>query len=245
MRAALYEDSLKRLRKRGLSEDKARVVADKVAERAAERTKVPEFDSQAELGRAVHHVCGSLSEGKSYYDVIGELPYLATGRIDRLVAAAPRVSPEVPAEMALAAKRATMLERLSGSTAVLFTGVALASLNVWYALAIGVFVSAGTELYVQVGMPKKARQIAARYRLTLLLGAAALVTLVSTAYSWLGGQEYAVWKGLGLGLFAMLVVAVIPGLTLAVLVGVRERRWRFALERELAAAESDGRSEDD
>ena len=234
LRDALYEDSFKRLRKRGLGEDEARDVAAKVADRAAERIKMPEFESQDELAKAVHAVCRSLGEGKSYYDVIGEAPYLAAGRIDRLVAAAARVRPEVPRESVLAAKRATALERLSGGLAVLFTSVALASLNIWWALGIGAIVSVGTELYVQLGMTKKARRTAARYRLTLWFGAVALLALVSVTYAWLGGQTHALLKGIGLALFALLVVAVIPGLTLALLVGARERRWRRALERELA-----------
>jgi len=239
LRDALQQDSFKRLQRQGLSEDRARDVAAKVADRAIERIKMPEFESQEELAAAVNAVCRSLGEGKSYYDVIGEAPYLAAGKIDRLVAAAARVRPEVPRESVLGAKRATALERLSGGVAVLFASVALASLNIWWALAIGAFVSAGTELYVQLGMPKKARRIAARYRLTLWFGAVAMLALVYTTYSWLGGQTYALWKGVGLALFALLVVAVIPGFTLALLVGIRERRWRRSLERELAREEAE------
>lgn len=235
---ALYQDSLKRLKKRGIDDEHATRVAKEVAKQAAERTKAPEFDSEQELASTVYAVCRSLSDGKSYYDLIGERPYLVTGRIDRLVAAAARVRPEVPAEVASAANKATKLERLSGGLSVLFTGIALMAVGIWYALAVGLIVSAGSELYVQTWMPKKARQMAARYHLTRWFGGAGLVVLLLSAYSWLDDGGYVVWKSIGLALFTFVVAAVIPGLTLAVLVGVRERRWRSSLERELTEQQS-------
>ena len=49
-----------------------------------------------------------------------------------------------------------------------------------------------------------------------------------------------IWlKGLGFAVFIFVVAAVIPGFMLAVLVGLRERKWRSDLERELAEQESD------
>ena len=178
LQEALYQDSLKRLKKRGLSEDKADRVAREVAKRAAERTKMPEFDSEDELAGTVHAVCKSLSDGKSYYDVIGERPYLVTGRIDRLVMAAARVRPAVPAELAAAAGKATRLERLSGGLALLFTAITLMSVGIWYALGVGFLVSVGSELYVQTWMPAKARQVAARHHLTRWLGAIGVAALL-------------------------------------------------------------------
>ncbi len=245
LREALFEDSLNRLKKRGLSGDRAREVAEEVATRVVERTQMPEFDSGDELARSVQAVCRSLGEGKSYYDVIGEMPYLVTGRIGRMVAAAGRVRPQVDSELAQAARMATALERLSGSLAVLFAGAALAVLGVWYALLIGVVVSVGTELYVQIGMPRKARQIAARYRVTRWSGVVALLAILPSAYSWLDGVTYPFLRGLGLALFCFLVVAGVPGATLALLVGIRERRWRSGLERELARDEADETDETD
>ena len=220
-----------------MSDDAAALIAGEVARRAAERTKAPDFGSQEDLAATVYSVCKSLSEGKSYYDLIAERPYLVTGRIDRLVAAARRVRPEVPIDIAQAAKRAAALERLSGGLAVLFTAVALAAVGIWYALAVGVFVSVGGELYVQAGMPAPFRRLFAKYHVPRWLGVVALVLLAWVGYSWLGESSYAVAKGSALALFVLLVIAVVPGFTLALLVGIGERKWRAALERELAESE--------
>lgn len=237
---ALYEDSFKRLKKRGLSEESARRVAQEVAKQTAERTKVPEFDSQDDLAEAVGAVCRSLDEGKSYYDVIGDKPYLVTSRIDRLVASAGRVRPHVPADLAAAAKRATRLERLSGGLAVLFASIALIVLGMWHALGVGIFVSVGSEVYLQTSMPAKVRRLAARHHLTVWTGSLGLLALLYSAYSWLGAVEHALMKGIGLAFFVFVIAAVAPGFTLAVLVGLRERKWRSDLEKELAEQESDG-----
>ncbi len=240
LRQALYADSFKRLKKRGLSEEAADRIAREVVTQTIKRTKSPDIDSEDQWAGIVHAVCGALSEGHSYYQLICERPYLVTGRIDRLVAAAGRVRPEVPEEVATGARRATGLERLSGSLAVLFTATALAGAGIWYALAVGLFVSVGSELYMQTGMPAIARRTAARYRMTSWLGTIALLALLFSAYSWLEGTQYPLFKGMGLALFAFLVVAVAPGLTLAFLVGMRERRWRSDLEKELVRKETDG-----
>jgi hypothetical protein len=228
-----YEASYKRLKKRGLGDDGAARVAGEVARRATERTKAPDFGSQEQLASTVYSVCKALSEGKSYYDVIGERPYLVTGRVDRLVAAAVHVRPELPADVSQAAKRATALERLSGGLAVLFTAATLAAAGIWYALAVGVVVSAGGELYVQAGMPPLARRLVARYHLSHWLGLVALFLLGWAGYSWLGDSGYLLVKASGLALFTLFVIAIVPGFTLALLVGLRERRWRSALEKEL------------
>jgi hypothetical protein len=236
---ALYHASYKRLRGRGLSDDGAALIAGEVARRAAERTKAPDFGSQEALADTVQSVCKALSDGKSYYDLMGERPYLVTSRIDRLVLAARRVRPEVPIDVAQAAKRAAALERLSGGLAVLFTAIALAAVGIWYALAVGVFVSAGSELYVQAGMTASARRLVARYYVPRWLGVIALVLLAWAGYSWLGESTYAVVKGSALALFALFVIAVVPGFTLALLVGMRERKWRAALEKELVEIDPD------
>jgi hypothetical protein len=233
---ALYDSSYKRLKRRGLSADIAARIATEVGRRVAERTKAPDFGSQELLAGTVYSICRGLSDGRSYYDLIGERPYLVTGRIDRLVAAAGRVRPAVPADVAAAARKATALERLSGALAVLFTAVALAAVGVWYALVVGVFVSVGSEWYVQTGMPPAARRMVARYHLARWLGLLAAVVLAWAGYSWLGDSAgYQLIKGCGLAMFVLVVIAVVPGLTLALLVGARERKWRAALENELTA----------
>jgi hypothetical protein len=239
MQAVLYESSYKRLRGRGLSEAGAARIAGEVAERSAQRTMAPDFSSQADLAAAVSAVCRDLGDGKSYYDLIEQRPYLVTGRIDRLVSAAGRVNPQVPIEVAMAARKATTLERLSGGLAVLFSAAALAVLGVWYAVAVGVVVAGCSEVYVQTGMPPAVRRFIAHYRLSQLLGLIGLALLAWSGYSWLEDSSLLVVKGIGLALFAVLVIAVIPGLTLVTLVSLRERRWREALEKELVAKVSD------
>lgn len=229
----LYVDSYKRLTRRGLTADAAARIAAEVARRTAERAKTPDFGSDQELASTVYSVCKGLSEGKSYYHLSGDRPYLVNGRIDRLVAVAGHVRPEVPAELVLAARKATALERLAGGLAVLFTAVALAALGIWPALGIGVAVSAGAELYVQTGMSPAARRTAARYRVPRWLGIIAVVLLVWAGYSWLRESGYPAVTGCGLALFAMFVASVVPGFTFALLVGLRERRWRSTLEKQL------------
>jgi hypothetical protein len=234
----LYDKSFRRLKRRGLSDDDAARIAGEVAKQATERTKAPDFKSDKDFAGVVSAVCKELSEGRSYYDLIGQRPYLATGRIDRLVATARHVRPPVPQELALAAKKATGLERLSGGLAVMFMAVALAALGIWYALAVGVVVSAGSEVYVQTGMPASARKAAARIRLTRWLGYASLALLIYLGYVWLKDSNYVPLLGTGLAVFALFIAYVIPGLTLATLVGWREHKWREALEKKLAKEEA-------
>jgi len=229
----LYEKSFRRLKKRGLGDCDATRIASEVAKQATERTKAPDFKSDKDFAGVVSSVCKGLSEGKSYYDLIGDRPYLATGRIDRLVATAGHVRPQVPPELALAARRATGLERLSGGLAVMFAAAAFAALGIWYALAVGVVVSAGGEVYVQIGMPASARKTFGRFRLSRWLGYVALVALIYVGYDWLKDSNYRFLLGSALAVFALIIAFMIPGLTLAVLVGRRERRWREALEKKL------------
>jgi hypothetical protein len=241
LRGVLYERSYRRLKKRGLLDAEAGRIANEVARRAVERTQVPDFKSDQEFTDVVHLLCKDLSEGKSYYDLIGVRPYLATGRIDRLVAAAPHLRPAIPAGLALAASKAVGLQRLAGGLAVMFTALALAALGIWYALPLGVFVSVGSELYLQLDMPRKIRRSLARLRLSRWIGVASLVGFLYAGQAWTRSLDHSVLLGFGIVLFAVLVGFVVPSLTLAVLVGLRERRWRQSLEDELARAEPDGR----
>ncbi len=239
LREALQEKSYRRLKRRGLADAEAGRIASQVAQRAIERTQAPDFKSDQEFAGVVHSLCKDLSEGKSYYDVIGARPYLASRRIDRLIAAAPHLRPAVPAVLALAAKRAVGLGRLSGGLAVTFTALGLAALGVWYALALGVFVSVGGELYLQLDMPRIARRALARLRLSTWIGLASLLAFIYVGYAWAKNLEHSALLGSGIVLFALLVGFIMPGLTLAVLVVRRERRWRRELEDELAGAEPD------
>ena len=229
----LYAKSFKRLKRQGLGDDAAARIAGEVARRVTVRTEAPDFKSDKDFAAVVASVCKGLSEGKSYYELIGERPYLVTGRIDRLVATARHVRPPVPPELALAAKKATNMERLSGGLAVLFAATAFAALGIWYALAVGFAVSIGSEAYVQMGMPASARKAAAHIYLARWLGLTALAVLIYVGYDWLKDSSYVFLLGSGLGVFALVIAFIIPGVTLAVLVGRRERRWREALEKKL------------
>ena len=219
-----------------MSDDDAGRVAKVVAKKAAERAKAPDVKSDKEFSALVGFVCQRLTEGQSFYRLIGERPYLATGRIDRLVATAAYVKPPVATDIAVAAKRAAKVERLSGAVAVLFMAVALATLGPWYALAVGVAVASAAEVYVQLGMPASIRIAAARVRLPRYFGIAALLALGYLGYEWLRDSGHPYLFGAGTAVAALLVAFIIPGLTLAVLVGRRERAWREGLERRLVKA---------
>jgi hypothetical protein len=236
----LYEKSYRRLKRHGLGDDEARRIAAEVALQATGRLQAPDFKADTDFAGVVTSVCKGLSEGRSYYELMAERPYLATGRIDRLVATAGHVRPQVPAELALAARRATGLERLSGGLAVLFSALALVALGVWYALAAGVVVSIGGEIYVQTGMPASARRAFAHYRLPRVLGVLAFAALGYFGYGWVIDSDYGIALSVGLAAFAVLVAFVIPGLALASLVGRRESRWREALEKKLVDEGRDG-----
>jgi hypothetical protein len=233
---ALYRKSIKRLKRQGLSDDDADRVARVVATRAVERVKAPNLKSDKDFAAVVSYVCVELSKGRSFYGLIGERPYLATGRIDRLVATSSYAKPPVPAATAVAAKKAAKLERFSGSVAVLFMATALFTLGPLPALAVGMVVAAGAEIYVQMGMPVSVRLSVARVRLPQLLGVVALLALGYLGYEWLRDREHLYIYGAGIAVAAVLVGLVVPGFTLALLVGLRERGWRRGLEKRLVEA---------
>ncbi len=233
---ALYRKSIKRLRRRGLSDDDAARVARVVAKKAVERAKAPNLKSDKDFAAVVSYVCGELSKGKSFYDLIGGRPYLATGRIDRLVATSSYAKPPVAAVTALAAKKAAKLRRLSGSMAVVFMAAALVTLGPLPALAVGMVVAAAAELYVQLGVPASVRLTLARIRLPQYIGVAALLGLGYSGYDWLHDREHLYIYGAAVAVAAVLVWLAVPGLTLAVMVGRRERKWRQGLEKRLVEA---------
>jgi hypothetical protein len=230
---AIFEGSLKRVKRQGLPDEEARGVARVVAERATARTKAPDLKSDKDFATVVAFVCRGLTEGKSFYDLIGEKPYLATGRMDRLVATAAYVKPPVPVDTASLAKRLTKLERLSGAVAVVFMAVALATLGPWPALGVGIAVAMAAEVYVQMFMPASFRLVAAQARLPYVVGVVAVGSLGYLGYGWLKDSSHTYLYGGGLLVGALVVAFIVPGLTLALLVSLRERKWRRGLENRL------------
>jgi hypothetical protein len=230
----VYLKSYKRLKKRGASDQDAGSIAREVADKAAGRMKAPVFRTDEEFADLVGRVCAKLAEGKSYYQLIGDMPFLATGRIDRVVAVALRTKPPVDAVTARAAKRAAGLERLSGGVAILLFALALGTIGLWYAIGVGVVVCVATEIYVQVGMTSSVRTFTANIRLPAVVFVVATLALISLAYRWYQGAEAHPYLFGSVAAVAVVVIAfLIPGLTLAQLVSRREWRWRRELEHAL------------
>lgn len=185
----LFDRSFKRLKRRGLSDHEAGRIAREVAEESLERVAVPDFRSEHEFAEAVERICMGLGDGKSYYVLIGEMPYLATSRIDRVVAAAGRTDPPVERSIVRAAKEAARLERLSGAAALLFMGVVLGILGLWSAIAAGIAMAVIVEVFVQTMMPQTIRRSAARMHLPMAVNLAAAAALVYFGYRWIDGTR--------------------------------------------------------
>jgi hypothetical protein len=233
----LFHESFTRLRKRGLSEYRAGRIAKEVAERSLQRLETPEYESQQQFAQVVGRVCSRLSEGVSYYTLIGEMPYLATARIDRVVAIANRTDPPVEPEIAAAAKRSTRVERLSAVTALLFMGLALGALGVWWAIGIGAVVAVAGEFYIQVSLPPRVRRAVADVRAPLLVSVAAAAVLIYFGYHWITEDDPRPVFVLIAAFAAIVSAFVLPGVTIARLVSVRERKFRRALEQKLIDAD--------
>jgi hypothetical protein len=235
----LFDESFKRVRKKGLSEYRAGQIAKQVAEESLERIVAPTYRDQQQLSRAVTRVCTRLSEGASYYALIGEIPYLASTRIDRVVGVATKTDPPVDAAIAAAAKRATRVERLSAAIALLFTGLALGTLGLWWAMGVGAVIAIAGEIYVQTMMPARARRVVADLRAPLVVNVASAAVLAYCAYLWIGGSDPRPLYIFLAGVSLLVVAFVLPGVTVAVLVGRREKKRRIALEEKLLAREAD------
>lgn len=229
----LFHQSFKRLTKLGVDKEAAGQIARQVAEGSIERAKAPVLGSEREFACAVGQVCTRLGDGKSYYDLIGEMPYLAATRIDRIVAAGAQTQPPVDEGTLRAAKRATRLERLSGGVALLLAGVALGAFGLWYAIAAGLVIAVATEVYVQTGMSGRLRRSAARIRLPLVLTVAAAAVLLYFGYRWVDEADPHTALVLLGAVCVFLIAFVVPGLTLARLVARRERIRRKELENRL------------
>ncbi len=235
----LFNESFRRLTKRGLSEYQAGKIAKEVAERSLKRVETPTYRDQQQLARAVNLVCTRLSEGASYYALIGEMPYLASARIDRVVGVAKRTDPPVDASLVAAAKRATRVERLSAGTALLFTGLALGTLGLWWAMGVGAVIAILGELYVQTVMPARSRRVVADLRVPLMVNAAAAAVLVYFAYRWIDGSDPRPLFVVAAAITLIVIAFILPGVSVAVLVGRREKRHRKALEEKLRAKRLD------
>jgi len=229
----LFHQSFKRLTRQGLDEQAAGPIARQVAEESLERGKAPVLGSEREFACAVGQVCTRLRDGRSYYDLIGEMPYLAAARIDRVVAAGAHTQPPVDEETLRAAKHATLLERLSAACSLLLAGVALGAFGLWYAIAVGLVVVVATEIYVQAWMSPGLRRWAARMRFPLVIMAAAVVALLALGYRWIADTDPSTAL-IFLGAICVIVIAaVMPGFTLAQMVARRERGRRKELELKL------------
>ena len=157
---AVYLKSFKRSEEAGArATTTPAAIAREVADKAAGRMKAPVFRTDEEFADLVGKICTKLGEGQSYYELFGDIPFLATGRIDRMVAVARARSRPSTLRLARAAKRATGLERLSGGVAILLFALALGTIGLWYAIAVGVVVCVASEIYVQVVMTRLSAQV--------------------------------------------------------------------------------------
>jgi hypothetical protein len=232
-------EKAQRLKKQGLSEDAASPIARRVAEESL-RVKAPVFRTDQEYSDAIGVVCRKLGEGMSHYALIGEMPYLATGRLDRVAAVAKRVRPPIDPSVVSEAKKGARMERLSAGLGLLFVGLALGTLGPWYAMAVGAVVAVGAEIYTQKQMSASLRRSAANLQVPLMVSVAAAAALIYFGYHWITGDKPRTLL-VFLAAIALFVIAfVVPGLTLALLVSGREARRRRDLERKYGG-ESKGR----
>lgn len=230
----VFMKSFKRLKRRGATDDQAGTIAREVAEKSVARTKPPAFRTDEEFSSLVLAICTRLSDGMSYYELFRDMPFLATGRVDRIVAIATRTTPPVEMSLARAAKKATALERVSGWVSTLLFALALGTIGLWYAMALGVVVCIASEIYVQTLMPRSVRKKAAAFHMPAATFAIAVITLAVLAYRWYEEiDDYRYLLAFAAALAVVVIAFVVPGVVLVRLVARRERRWRLELERSL------------
>lgn len=229
----LFGESLGRLRKKGLSEQEAERIAKEVADESLRRLETPVYHTQQQFSDAVRRVCTRLSEGASYYALIGEMPFLATARIDRIVAVAPRTDPPVDPDTTGAAQRAIRVERLSASTALLFTSLALGRLGLWWAIGVGMIIALLTEIYVELLLPARVRLAVADMYAPFVINVAAIIGLLYFGYRWLVDTTPPALVILAAAVAFGVIAFVVPAVTVGRLVRTRERRHRKALEEKL------------
>ncbi len=233
----LFQESFRRLKRQGLEEQAAGALARRVAEEALERVKTPVFATDQEYSEAIGRICRKLSEGMSHYSLTGEMPYLIGGRLDRVTAIAKQVLPPIDGTLIEKARKVSRMERVPAGSALFFMGLALETVGLWYALAVGVVVAVVTEVYSQMQMPVSMRRSAGRLRVPLVLSLAAAGSLIYFGYRWVVGDAPRNLYVIIAAVAVLLIAFVIPGVTLARLVNSRERRWRKELERELLSPE--------
>ncbi|MBN1628454.1 MAG: hypothetical protein JW990_01700 [Thermoleophilia bacterium] len=222
------------MKRLGATDEEADQIAREVAEASTRRTKAPVFRTDEEFAGLVTTICTALSGGASYYELFRDLPFLATGRIDRIVALASRTKPPVEPALAKGAKRAAALQKTSGAVAILLFALALGTIGLWYAIAVGVVVCVATETYLQVFMPASQRKIAATFLIPVVVFAAAIVAFVLLAHRWYEGISAHPYLMAVVAAVAVVTIAfLIPSVVLRRLVARREARWRRDLERTL------------
>jgi hypothetical protein len=230
----VFMRSFKRLKRLGAADDDAGQIAREVVDRATLRAKAPVFRTDEEFAELTTAICAKLSNGMSYYELFVDMPFLATGRVDRIVAVATRTKPPVEAALAAAAKRATLLEKFSGAVAILLFSLALGTIGLWYAIAVGVVVCVATEIYVQALMPASLRKTVATFRIPAVVFAVATVALILLAYRWYDGiTEHPYLLAVVAAVAVVTIAFLVPGLVLARLLSRREGRWRRDLEQTL------------
>lgn len=230
----VFMRSFRRLKRQGVTDDDSGQIAREVARRSEERARAPVFRTDQEFAGLAGNVCEKLAGGMSYYELFSDAPYLAGGRVDRIVSLAARTAPAVERSLVGAAKRAIALERLTGGVAVLVFALALGTLGLWYAIVVGIVVSAATEIYVQVLMSRSLRKAIATYRIPAVIFAAATIALIFLAYQWYDGvTEYPYLMAVVAAVTVVTVAFLVPGAVLARLVAIHESRWKRDLERAL------------
>jgi hypothetical protein len=112
-------------------------------------------------------------------------------------------------------------------------GLALGTLGLWYAIVVGAVVAIGAEIYVQRLMPASLRRSVTSLQVPLAVNVAAAASLVYFSYRWIvdtGPRTLFVVVAAA----ALFVIAfVVPGLTLAQMVNMRDRKRRRDLEQKL------------
>jgi hypothetical protein len=218
-----FVKSFGRLKKRGMSPDDAALIAADVAAQATNRTKVPIFDSPEDFAHFSQTVANYLVSGHSYYEVIGEMPFLTTRMIDKVAKAGGTTG----------VVESMRSEKMSGLLGTLLMAIALPTAGFWYAVVIAFASAILLEIWVQTLMPTVLRRFVARVRLVPLLGLGTTVALIWLGYLWIKSIDSPILFGIGAAVVALLTLTAIPGLTMSILLAVQDRKQVRDFERGL------------